>query len=283
MNYKKLKHVPKVLIGIPSPPRQIYASHENLNFLLKRPRIAIVGSRRVTPYGKEVTQQLARQLAEQGITVISGLAFGVDSLAHQSTLDAGGGTIAVLPSGLDTIMPATHTPLAKKIAVQGGALISEYEPGAPALTQNYIARNRLIAGLSQAVLITEATKDSGSLHTANFATQQGKPVLVVPGNITSPASAGTNQLLREGAVAITSYLDVLQALKLEPHERDATTIQGANEAEQAILELLLSGINEGDSLLQQSDLDIARFSQTLTALELDGKIRSLGGNRWGLH
>lgn len=283
MDYKKLKRIPKVLAGISSPPKQLYASQGNLNFLLKRPCLAIVGSRKVTPYGKEVTLQLSRQLAEQGITLISGLAFGVDSLAHQAALDADGGTIAVLPSALDTIMPASHTSLAKRIVLQAGALISEYEPGTPALIQHYIARNRLIAGLSQAVLITEAAENSGSLYTANFAKQQGKPVLAVPGNITSPSSAGTNKLLREGAIPIISYMDVLEALELEPHRAPAATIHGQNATEHALLELLLQGVTDGQELLRQSGLATESFNQTLTLLELSGKIRPLGGNRWGLY
>jgi DNA processing protein len=289
MKSKKLtlskQGLPEELRRIASPPKQLYCrgvDQTNLKELLKRPRVAIVGSRSVTPYGRQVTIQLATKLAEQGIVIISGLALGVDAIAHQAALDAGGLTIAVLPSSVDTIYPASNRSLAERIVSQGGALVSEYGEDEPAFKQNFVARNRLVAGLGQAVLITEAAEKSGSLHTARFALEQGKDVLAVPGNITSPASVGTNNLIKSGAIPVTSYLDVLHALGLEDHQTPAREVRGRNAHEQTVLDLLLRGVNDGDQLLKQSKLSISEFNQVLTMLEIGGKIRSLGANQWSL-
>jgi len=283
MNSKKLTLIPPQLQQISSPPKQLWQTGGDLDELLAQPRVAIVGSRRVTPYGKQVTWQLSRQLAEQGIVIVSGLALGVDAIAHQAALDAQGVTIAVLPSSLDIIAPATNSQLAEQIVAQGGALISEYPEGTPALKQNFVARNRVIAGLADAVLITEAAEKSGSLHTAQFAHRQGKPVLVVPGNITSPGSAGTNNLLKAGAMAVTSYQDILQVLGLTAHRTPAHAVQGDNSDQQRLLHLLLLGINDGAELLKRSGLDVTGFNQMMTMLEVNGKIRSLGSNQWAIH
>jgi len=253
-----------------------------LSDLLKRPRIAIVGARGVTPYGRQVTLQLAGKLAEQGIVIISGLALGVDSLAHQAALDAGGLTIAVLPGSIDQIAPSSHRWLAEAIISTGGTLVSEYPSGTFALKHNYIARNRLVAGLAQAVLITEAGEKSGSLHTARFALEQGKDVLAVPGNLNSMMSVGTNNLLKSGATLVTDYTDILHALKLTGHETKAHEVHGRNANEQKVLDLLLQGITDGEILLIQSELGTIEFNQVLTMLELGGKVRALGANQWGI-
>ncbi|HWB38614.1 MAG TPA: DNA-processing protein DprA [Candidatus Saccharimonadales bacterium] len=274
--------IPPDLKRIASPPKQLFHAGANLAELLKRPRLAIIGSRSVTAYGRQVTLQLAGQLAEQGIVIISGLALGVDGLAHQACLDAGGLTIAVLPGPLDDIVPSTHQPLSDRILAQGGALISEYDSGEFPAKTNFIARNRLVAGLSQAVLITEAGEKSGSLHTARFALEQGKDVLAVPGNITSVVSIGTNNLIKAGATVVTSYLDVLHALKLTDHQTKAHQVRGRNAHEQTVLDLLLQGISDADELLVGSQLSATEFNQVLTMLEIGGKVRSLGANHWGL-
>lgn len=160
----------------------------DINELLKRPCVTIVGSRKISAYGKTVTSRLAGELASAGIVIISGLALGVDSLAHLAALEAGGLTIAVLPTGLDAVDKTSRRGLAERILQQGGALVSEYAEGSPVHLGNFVARNRLVAGFGDAVLITEAAERSGTLHTANFALEQGKPVLAVPGNITSPTA-----------------------------------------------------------------------------------------------
>jgi DNA processing protein len=275
---------PAALQHIPAPPKVLYHQGAPLHDLLMRPRVAIVGTRNISPYGKQVTIQLARQLAEQGIVIVSGLAIGVDCLAHQTVLAAGGLAIAVMPGPLENIVPATNRQLSQAILSSGGALVSEYPKGIPTQRQNFIARNRLMAGLSQAVLITEAAEKSGSLHTARFALEQGKDVLVVPGNITSHGSVGVNNLLKSGqAAAVTSYADVINVLDLQIHGRPVQTVRGRTAHEQAIIDLLKRGISDGNELLQGSALSTSEFNQVLTMLEIGGKIRPLGANHWALH
>jgi DNA processing protein len=229
-----------------------------------------------------ITTEMATKLAEQGLTIISGLAFGIDALAHQAALDAGGLCIAVLPSPLDNIVPVYNRPLAERILAQGGALISEYAPGEPAMKQNFIARNRLMSGLAQAVLITEAGEKSGALHTYNFAVEQGRDVLAVPGNIHQQGSVGTNNIIKSGALLATSYKDVLNILNLKDHGTPAGQVRGRNKHEQIVLDLILQGINRGEVLLDQSGLTTIQFNQVLTMLEIGGKIRPLGANNWAI-
>lgn len=273
---------PEVLRHIPAPPKQMYVTGAPLEELLKRPRVAIVGSRKITPYGKQVTARLAKELVEQGIVIISGLALGVDANAHQAALEAGGQAIAVLPGPIEKIVPATNRPLARRILEQGGALVSEYEEGEEPFKQNFIARNRLVAGLADAVLITEAGEKSGSLHTARFTLQQGKDVLAVPGNITSQASVGTNNLIKAGATPVTSYVDVLHILGLADHQTAAREVRGRNANEQTVLDLLLRGVSDGAQLLEQSSLPVSQFNKVLTMLEIGGKVRPLGANQWSI-
>ncbi len=275
--------IPQVLQRISSPPKNLYIQGETLDSLLKFPRVAVVGSRNISPYGKQVTAQLVRDLAQRGVVIISGLAYGVDAVAHRAALEVGGKTIAVLPSPLDDIMPKGHVQLARQIVDSGGVLVSEYQQGSEMFKTNFVARNRLVAGLADAVLITEAVEKSGSLHTARFALEQGKDVLAVPGNITSSASIGTNNLLKSGATFITSFVDVLRALGLAEGLRARNhTPKGRNEAEQAVIDLLEQGISDGNLLLLQSELEAAEFAQTLTMLEITGKITPLGANQWTL-
>lgn len=272
--------IPDRLITIASPPKALYVEG-NLAAILQSPSVAIVGSRKVSAYGREVTQRLATELAQQGIVIISGLAFGVDSIAHQAVLDAGGQTIAVLPTPLSNIYPASHRQLAKHIVEQGGALVSEYAAGAEVYKTNFVARNRLIAGLADATLLPEAALKSGSLHTARFAMESGRDVLAVPGNITSPTSEGTNNLIKRGATPVTSTDDVLFSLGVDSSVAK-TAPKGSNKAEQAILDLLQSGIADGAELQAKSGLTIQQFGQHLTMLEITDKIRSLGANQWSL-
>lgn len=275
--------IPAVLKQIPSPPKQIFHTGHSLGELLKYPRVAIVGSRNISAYGKQITNRLTTDLAERGIVIVSGLAFGVDSVAHRAALAAKGTTIAVLPSPLDNILPTAHRQLAQNILDQGGALVSEYANNSEMFKTNFVARNRLVAGLANAVLITEAVEKSGSLHTARFALEQGKDVLAVPGNITSSTSAGTNNLIKAGAQPVTSYLDVLRALGLvEGIKARKHTPKGRNPQEQALIDLLSRGVSDGEQLRQQSGLDVATFGQVLTMLEISGKIHSLGANQWTL-
>jgi len=273
---------PETLREIASAPKELYILG-NLSLLLNKPRLAVVGSRKVTVYGRQVTQQLAGEAARRGIVIVSGLALGVDGLAHQAALESGGKTIAVLPSGLDKIYPASHHQLAKRILEKGGVLITEYPSGTEPFKTNFIARNRIVSGLSDGVLITEAAEKSGTLHTANFALEQGRTVMAVPGNINSPLSQGTNNLIKAGATAVTDVRDIFYALNLPYGTELATDIIGANQEEAIILELLTAGVTEMAELLKRSDLEPAIFNQTLTMLEINGKARPIGAGHWSLY
>lgn len=271
--------IPERLQRLPQPPKQLFVQGY-LEALLESPCVAIVGSRKVSTYGRQVTEQFARVLAERGVTIISGLAFGVDSIAHRAALEAGGKAIAVLPTPLDRIYPASHRQLATDLLEQGGALVTEYASDDDTYPSSFVARNRLIAGLADATLIPEAALKSGSLHTARFTLELGKDVLAVPGNITSPVSEGTNNLVRVGATPITSVDDLLFALKLPANAPQKP--KGQTPAEQTILDLLAAGISDGAELLQRSRLAVESFNQSLTMLEIKGIIRNLGTNHWSL-
>jgi DNA processing protein len=274
--------IPRELQLLHKPPKQLHIIGEGLEELLKRPRIAIVGSRKITPYGRGVTASLAKELAAKGVVIVSGLAQGADSVAHQACLEAGGQTIAVLPSGLHNTYPARHENLAKQIVAQGGVLISEYEPDHRPYPYDFLERNRIIAALSDAVLVTEAAARSGSLNTASHALDLNKPVLAVPGNITSPLSAGCNNLIRAGATPITSVQDILEALGWKDSAVREQIVTGNTPEETIIISLLQSGLSDGTELLKQSRLDPSRFNQALTMLEITGRIHPTGANHWSL-
>lgn len=286
MNINKLtlksSDYPEPLRDLPMRPRRLYHSGANLNQLLKRPRVTIVGSRKVTPYGEQVTIDLATKLAEQGVVIISGLALGIDALAHRTALDAGGLCIAVLPSPVDNIVPSRNSRLAQEILDKGGALVSEYAPGEPAYKQNFIARNRIMSGLGQVVLVTQAAVKSGSLHTARFAMDQGITVMAVPGKITDPSYFGSNNMIKTGAGLVTEVNDVLHALGIHPHETAAKHVLGRNANEQILLDLMLEGVSDGEALLDQSGFGVSEFNQALTMLEISSKIRPLGANHWSI-
>jgi len=171
--------------------------------------------------------------------------------------------------------------LAEHMVRQGGALLSEYNVGVPAYPSNFVERNRLVSGISSAILITEAAEKSGTLHTARFALEQGREVLTVPGNILSPQSAGTNHLIKTGATPVTSVDDIFHVLGIRAGPQKQA-VQGANAIEQTIIDLLAGGEDEGAVLLERSGLEVQLFNQALTMLEITGKIRALGANRWSL-
>jgi DNA processing protein len=279
---KKDSAYPLPLLELTDAPEELFYLGASPLTWLDRPRVAIVGSRAVSTYGKEVTARFARELAERGVVIISGLALGVDGIAHQACLDAGGTTVAVLGNGLDKIYPAIHTQLATRILERGGTIMSEFDVGMPGFKYNFIARNRIVAGLSQALLITEAAEKSGTLHTAKFALEQGREVLAVPGNITSPGSQGTNNLIKMGAAPATSVNDVLYALGLDHAHSAQLRKQGDTPAEQTIIDMLYGGVTDGHQLLTKSGLGATEFSQALTMLEIGGKIRALGNNLWAI-
>lgn len=247
------------------------------------PTVAIVGTRKPTAYGKEVTHRLAYDLAKQGIVVVSGLALGVDGLAHQAALEAGGTTLAVLPCGLPMVYPARHRDLANQIVASGGALISEYDSEEEFSYQsNFLERNRIVAGLADAVLITEAAAKSGTLNTAAHALAQGKEVFVVPGNITSPMSSGCNALIKQGANIALSAEDIIQVIAPQLLQKQEILPLGATPTETAILQQLKQGVRDGDEIQRNTGISAVDITTALTMLELSGAIRALGANQWTL-
>lgn len=239
--------------------------------------IAIVGTRRASVYGREVSGRLASDLARAGVTIVSGLALGIDTIAHRTALDAGQRTIAVLGSGVDQIYPPENRGLAAQIA-ENGAVVSEYPLGTRPEANNFPPRNRVISGLSKAVVIVEAPKRSGALITARFAAEQGRDVFAVPGNITSPGSAGCNDLIRKGAAPLLESQDVLDQLKLE-HLVEVKYQQQAlplDPDEDRILEYLSLEPIHVDDLVRRSELPSAQIASMLTMLELKGLVRQVG-------
>jgi DNA processing protein len=215
------------------------------------------------------------------VVIVSGLALGVDSIAHIAALEAKGTTLAVLPSSLHDIYPRGHYALAKRLLQSGGALMSEYDQPSRIYPQQFIARNRLVAGIADLVLVTEAAIKSGTIHTTRFALEQGKDVFAVPGPITNTLSGGTNQLIKSGAGVATSVTDILTSLGIQPAQK--TLLHSDNPNEQRIIELLARDIHDGAEILQDSALSVQAFNQALTMLEITGVIRALGGNQWALH
>ncbi|HMS23691.1 MAG TPA: DNA-processing protein DprA [Candidatus Saccharibacteria bacterium] len=274
--------VPDILTTIPDAPESLFAIGDTLNELLKKPRIAIVGSRKMTPYGRLVTEKFASELAGKGIVIVSGLAYGVDACAHQTALTSGGKCIAVLACGLDQMYPAANKKLADNIVEKGGVILSEYPKKTEPLRHHFLARNRIISGLADAVLITEAAQRSGSLNTSGHALNQGMPVMAIPGNINSLMSGGTNNLIKSGAHLISEVSDVLSILKLDEDSSQQSLPVALSKEEYIILSLLKEGISDGLELQTKSDLDPAMYGQTLTMLEISGKVKPLGNNKWAI-
>lgn len=275
---------PNKLMQLYDPPESIYAVGANLSELLSGKALGVVGSRKVSSYGRTVTSGLTKAAARAGLVIVSGLALGIDSIAHQSALDVGGKTIAVLPSGIEKIYPVSHTGLARNIIKRGGALVSEYTGKTPPMRHQFIERNRLIAALSDALLITEAAEKSGSLHTARFALELGRPVLAVPGNITNAGSVGTNNLIKMGAQPITNEQDLLDALGVEADNKpEQLELYGDNDFETVILSLIREGTSSGSELLDKSAMPVEDFQRHMTMLEIKGRIRALGNDHWALN
>jgi DNA processing protein len=241
--------------------------------------VSIVGTRRPTAYGRTVTEQIASSLAGKGVVVVSGMALGVDAIAHTAALDAGGQTVAILPSGLDDPYPKTNHQLARRILQSGGALITEYVEGHKPRLYDFLARNRLVSGVADAVIVTEANIRSGTLSTVAHALEQGTSVYAVPGPITSPLSAGCNALIAQGATPITSVDALLDQLGL------TSSVQmhlGDTDEEMAILTVLRQGLHDGEDIQNSTGYPVELVSQTLTMLEIKGYVHALGGNKWRL-
>lgn len=273
---------PDVLRHVSGPPKELFWIGENPANWLYLPKLAIVGSRKISAYGKQVTTKFAAQTAQAGATIISGLAFGVDAAAHHATIDAGGVAVAVLPTPLDKISPVGNQQLARRVLENGGTLISEYPKGADVFVTNFVARNRIVAGLCDVLLITEAAINSGSLHTAKFALEQGKTVMAVPGSIHSPTSEGCNNLIKSGAVPATDIQDILFALKINPKKSKAARVFHGTPDEEKVLELIKQGVNLQEELAVASKLNGAQIGSVLTVLEIAGHIRAAGAGMWTL-
>jgi len=268
----------KIIENIDKKPERLYFIGK---FPTDRPPvIAIVGSRKPTSYGKEITYRFAYDLAKRGIIIISGLALGIDSIAHRAAIDAGGITIAILASGLDKIYPASNKQLANLIIEKGGAIVSEYEPGVEPRDYRFLERNRIVSGLSDAVLVTEAAVRSGTLSTVSHALNQGKEIFAVPGNITSPLSVGCNNLIKQGATLVTSYEDIIENAYLQLEIPTINLPLGNNRIQEKIIQLIESGIRDGDELKSLIDCEIGDFLQNMTEMEILGIIKPIGGNRW---
>lgn len=273
---------PKLLAEIADPPALLYI-RGNYRDWNTRPHIAIVGSRKSTAYGKQVAEELSRALAKAGYTTVSGLAFGIDAIAHEATLEANGTTLAILGSGIDdhSISPQSHLTLAHDILKTSGALISELGPGTTASVGTFPARNRIMAGLCQGTIVIEAAEDSGSLITARLALDYNREVFAVPGSIFSPASTGTHRLLKEGAKLVTGIQDILSELgeiQLSDDEvPKPTTPAPVLDTDEAIVYQLLS--HEGihiDKLIALARLEAMRVNMILTKLELRGLAKNIG-------
>lgn len=243
--------------------------------------VAIVGTRAVTAYGRQVTEEIATVLAQNGVTIVSGLARGVDAVAHSAAVKAGGRTLAVLGSGVDRIYPPEHRALAEKIMLQG-AVLSDYAPGTPPESANFPPRNRIISGLSLAVVVIEAAETSGSLITASFAAEQGRDVFAVPGNIFAPQSKGTNRLIANGAKPLLAVNDILEALDLTRNieRREIRKALPADPTEAALFQLIGTEPLHVDEIRAQTGLPIDRVSSTLAMMELKGMVRQVGGMQY---
>lgn len=270
---------PRLLREIPDPPPVLYVKGE----LREEDEwaVAMVGTRRASVYGREVARRLASALAQNGITIVSGLARGIDAEAHRAALQAGGRTIAVLGCGVDRVYPPEHRKLAAEI-VANGALVSDYPVGTPPEGPNFPPRNRIISGLSLGVIIVEAGARSGALITAEYAAEQGREVFAVPGSILSDCYAGTNALIRDGARIVLGVEDVLEELNLTmvAEKAEARQVLPSNETEAQLLSHLSTEPVHVDELQRQLGLPIAQVTSTLALMELKGMVRQVGGMKY---
>jgi DNA processing protein len=261
---------PLLLARIPDPPPSLWLRGDADPRLLSEAAVAVVGARACSGYGRAVARMLACGTAEAGAVVVSGLARGIDGEAHRGALAASGRTVAVLGCGVDRDYPAAHAELARAILACGGLVVSEYEPGVEPAPWRFPARNRIIAGLAAATVVVEARERSGALITADFALEDGREVLAVPGEITSALSAGTNALLRQGATPATCVADVLDAVGLEASPPAAVVPD--NPVAAAVLGALAAGSTTADGLVRATGLAAADVATALTLLELAGRV-----------
>ena len=272
---------PDMLKETNSPPIILYCKGDVA--LLKSTCVAIVGTRRCSKYGKEVTYKFAYEIAQSGLTVVSGLADGVDAEAHKATLDAKGKTIAVLGSGVNNIYPATNTKLAERIIECGGLIASEYKPNETPQTYYFPARNRIVAGLSKGVLITEATEKSGSMHTKDYAIENGRDLYVVPGRITDIYSKGCNKLIKNCQSVMTLSPDeIINAYGKEIRHNEETQVYQGNMDENLIIQVLGTDEVHYEEILAKTGLEPKTLNTLLMRLEIKGVVKKLAGNFYRL-
>jgi DNA processing protein len=269
---------PKSLSQIYDPPTVLYYKGEILQ--KDKNAIGVVGTRKITGYGKVITEQFTKDLVDAGLTIVSGLARGVDTVAHLTALKFGGRTIAVLGGGLNNIFPPENTQLVEKIAAGSGAVVSEYPPDYPSLAGNFPARNRIISGLSKAVLVTEAAEDSGSLITAKEALDQGKEVFAIPGPITSFLSKGPIDLIKKGAKAVTDAKEILDELGIKKGTKITVTSQQLSDDEKKVLEILENETLHLDEIGRILSFPSSKVSALMLKMEIIGLVQSLGSGNY---
>lgn len=272
------KKYPKILKRIVDPPSSLYIRGE----LPPQPCFAIVGTRLCSPYGKQIAFQIAKDLAEAGVVIVSGMAKGIDAFSHKGCLEAGGKTIAVLGTGLDekSIYPQENIGLSRDILEKGGALISEYPPLTPGYAANFPKRNRIISGLSLGVLVVEAKMKSGSQITARCAALQKRKVFAVPGSIYSLNSKGSHYLIKHGAVLVESAEDILKKLNIKVKQKEGSFSKTGNEKENLVLSSLLQEAAHIDKIIKITKLPSSEVIGLLAILEIKGKVRNLGANNF---
>ena len=274
------KQYPKLLLEIADFPVILYMKGDLAAF--NNPCLGIVGSRKYSSYGKTVTYKLTKDCTESGLTIVSGLALGIDAVAHKTAIDFNGSTIGVLGCGVDMVYPTSNTKLAEEIINHKGLIISEFPPGTPPYKQNFPLRNRIIAGLSLGILVVEAAEKSGALITAYEALEYNREVFAIPGNIFSQTSQGTNLLIQKGAKLVTKSEDILEELNVETIKKTRKIVENypENEDEKIILNLLEKEEKEANMLSNESKINIIKLNSILTMMEMKGMIENLGGGRF---
>ncbi len=286
---------PPLLRQIAHPPHLLYVYGET--DLTDRFPVAVVGTRRASAYGLTHTREIAAELAQTGVCVVSGLALGIDAAAHTGALDGGGRTVAVLGSALDKPYPQENEPLMRRILESGGSVVSEYAPGTPPSRYSFLQRNRIIAGMCLGTLVTEGPRRSGALNTATRTLENGREVFALPGNVDSPGAQLPNMLISEGARLVTGAADILSALVIEPKdapkaaqaavapmeapaEKKPHIPGGLDETQRAICAALLAGEADFDALCAVSGLESDELGALLVEMEMDGLVTPLAGTRY---
>ena len=274
------ENYPELLKKIPDRPEKLFVRGEIAGDEIF---FGIVGTRRASDYGKEIAFSFAKQLTKEGITIVSGMALGIDSFAHQGALAGNGKTIAVLATGLNqkTIYPQTNLKLAAAILEQKGALISEYEPDNHGACFTFLQRNRIIAGMSLGVLVVEAKIKSGALNTAHWAKKQGRKVFAIPGPIFNINSRGCHLLLKQGAILTENVNDILRAMALPPRARQVIA-NPQNNQEKIIGDVLKNGALDIEQIIEKTGLAARDVSRALSVMELEDRVKTLGGNTYAL-